>query len=212
MSSGFVLCTETELRGMFISNRSRKGNIIGFACLTTENFNRHLKKLLICIPLMIIFFNLLGFIYQYLFTNILQLCLYLKYHFVISPFRHFAISCFKHALTRSAHVTWKNISVHGKLTLSNYGALLGSKLIMQTLLYHYFRIVTLVAWLINNEVSFDIFSENLLLSARFMACKCFSLPLISKRNSYHMVNCQLSFFSHFLRKLTSFLHVSWPLT
>ena len=38
------------------------------------------------------------------------------------------------------------------------------------------------------------FSENLLLSARFMTCKCFSLPLISNRNSYHMVNCQLSFF------------------
>ena len=60
---------------MFISNRSRKGNIIGLACLTTENYNRYLKKLLICIPLMVIFFNLLGFIYQYLFINNLQLCL-----------------------------------------------------------------------------------------------------------------------------------------
>ena len=38
-----------------------------------------------------------------------------------------------------------------------YGALLGSKLIMQTFLYHYFRIVTLVARLFNNEVCFDIF-------------------------------------------------------
>ena len=90
----------------------------------------------------------------------------------------------------------------------NYGALLGSKLIMQTLLYNYFRIATLVARLINNEVSFDIFSENLLLYARFMACKCFSLPLLLNCNSYHVVNCQLSFSSHFLRKLTSFLHVS----
>ena len=89
-----------------------------------------------------------------------------------------------------------------------YGALLGSKLIMQTFLYNYFRIATLVARLIDNEVSFDIFSENLLLSARFMACKCFSLPLLSNCNSYHVVNCQLSFSSHFLRKLTSFLHVS----
>ena len=52
---------------MFISNRSRKGNIIGLARLTTENYNRYLKKLLICIPLMIIFFNLLGFIYQQVF-------------------------------------------------------------------------------------------------------------------------------------------------
>ena len=31
---------------------------------------------------------------------------------------------------------------------------------MQTFLYHYFRIATLVAWLIADEVSFDIFSEN----------------------------------------------------
>ena len=89
-----------------------------------------------------------------------------------------------------------------------YGALLGSKLIMQTFLYNYFRIATLVARLIDNEVSFDIFSENLLLSARFMACKCFSLRLLSNCDSYHVVNCQLSFSSHFLRKLTSFLHVS----
>ena len=74
--------------------------------------------------------------------------------------------------------------------------------------YNYFRIATLVARLIDNEVSFDIFSENLLLSARFMACKCFSLPLRSNCNSYHVVNCQLSFSSHFQRKLTSFLHVS----
>ena len=51
-----------------------------------------------------------------------------------------------------------------------YGVLLGSKLIMQTFLYNHFRIATLVARLIDNEVSFDIFSENLLLSARFMAC------------------------------------------
>ena len=92
--------------------------------------------------------------------------------------------------------------------VGDYGALLGSKLIMQTFLYNYFRIATLVARLIDNEVSFDIFSENLLLSARFMACKCFSLPLLSNCNSYHVVNCQLSFSSHFLRKLTSFLHVS----
>ena len=47
---------------------------------------------------------------------------------------------------------------------------------MQTFLYNYFRIATLVAQLIDNEVSFDIFIENLLLSACFMACKCFSLP------------------------------------
>ena len=38
-----------------------------------------------------------------------------------------------------------------------YDTLLGSKLIMQTFLYHYFRIVTHVAPLVNNEVSFDIF-------------------------------------------------------
>ena len=48
-----------------------------------------------------------------------------------------------------------------------YGALLRSKLIMQTFLYNYFRIATLVARLIDNEVSFDIFSENLLLSAKY---------------------------------------------
>ena len=39
----------------------------------------------------------------------------------------------------------------------NYGALLGSKLIMQTFLYNYFRIATLVARLIDNEVFFLIF-------------------------------------------------------
>ena len=78
---------------------------------------------------------------------------------------------------------------------------------MQTFLYHYFRIATLVAWLIANVVSFDIFCENLLLSARSMAYKCFSLPLLSNCNSCYMVNCQLSFSSHFLRKLTSFCTV-----
>ena len=79
-------------------------------------------------------------------------------------------------------------SLSAGLSSQNYGALLESKLIMQTFLYNYFRIATLVARLIDNEVSFDIFSENLLLSARFMACKCFSLPLLSNCNSYHVVN------------------------
>ena len=41
--------------------------------------------------------------------------------------------------------------------VDDYGALSGSKLIMQAFLYNYFRIVTLVAPLVNNEVSFDIF-------------------------------------------------------
>ena len=80
--------------------------------------------------------------------------------------------------------------LRGSAVAPVYGALLGSKLIMQTFLYNYFRIATLVALLIDNEVSFDIFSENLLLSARFMACKCFSLPLLSNCNSYHVFNCQ----------------------
>ena len=96
---------------------------------------------------------------------------------------------------------------HEKKELAQYGALLGSKLIMQTFFYDDFRIATLVAWLIANVVSFDIFCENLLLSARFMAYKCFSLPLLSNCNSCYMVNCQLSFSSHFLRKLTSFCTV-----
>ena len=79
-----------------------------------------------------------------------------------------------HCLTSEFHVKF-----HAK----NYGALLGSKLIMQTFLYNYFRIATLVARLIDNEASFDIFCENLLLSAGFMACKCFSLPLLSNCDS-----------------------------
>ena len=70
-----------------------------------------------------------------------------------------------------------------------------------------FRIATLVAWLIAAVVSFDIFCENLLLSARSMAYKCFSLPLLSNCNSCYVVNCQLSFSSHFLRKPTSFCTV-----
>ena len=85
-----------------------------------------------------------------------------------------------------------------------YGALLGSKLIMQTFFWDDFRTVTFVAWLIANVVSFDIFCENFFLSARSMAYKCFSLPLLSNCNSCYMVNCQLSFSSHFLLKLTSF--------
>ena len=80
----------------------------------------------------------------------------------------------------------QEVFLHTDLQAVRYGALLGSKLIMQTFLYNYFRIATLVARLIDNEVSFDIFSENLLLSARFMACKCFSLPLLSNCNSYHV--------------------------
>ena len=36
-----------------------------------------------------------------------------------------------------------------------------------------------------------------------MAYKCFSLPLLSNCNSCYVVNCQFSFSSHFLRKLTS---------
>ena len=88
-----------------------------------------------------------------------------------------------------------------------YGALLGSKLMMQTFFKDDFRIATLVAWLIANVVSFDIFCENLRLSARSMAYKCFSLSLLSNCNSCYMVNCQLSFSSHFLRKLTSFCTV-----
>ena len=40
-----------------------------------------------------------------------------------------------------------------------------------------------------------------------MAYKCFSFPLISNCNSCYMVNCQLSFPSHFLRKRTSFCTV-----
>ena len=36
-----------------------------------------------------------------------------------------------------------------------------------------------------------------------MAYKCFPLPLLSNCNSCYVVNCQFSFSSHFLRKLTS---------
>ena len=71
---------------MFISNRSRKGNIIGLARLTTENYNRYLKKLLICIPLMIISlicWDLFTSIYLSIFYSFAS---YLKYHFVISCF------------------------------------------------------------------------------------------------------------------------------
>ena len=64
-----------------------------------------------------------------------------------------------------------------------YGALLGSKLMMQIFFKDDFRIATLVARLIANVVSFDNFCENLRLSARSMAYKCFSLPLLSNCNS-----------------------------
>ena len=90
-----------------------------------------------------------------------------------------------------------------------YGALLGSKLIMQTFFKNDFRIATLVARLTANVVSFDIFCENLLLSARSMAYKCFSLPLLSNLNSCYMANCQLSFSSQFSAKTYFFLHGSW---
>ena len=85
----YVLCTETEWRGMFISNRSRKGNIIGFACLTTENYNRYLKNYLYVYLLWLfslISWDLFTSIYLPIFYNFAS---YLKYHFIISSFRHF---------------------------------------------------------------------------------------------------------------------------
>ena len=114
---------------MFISNRSRKGNIIGFACLTTENYNRYLKNYLYVYLLW-----LFSLICWDLFTstyfspenkenkvstppplshwtqnlnapspNLINrasftgAAIFYNFDFVISPFRHFAISCFKHA-------------------------------------------------------------------------------------------------------------------